>query len=123
MRARLEAFAQPFIANLCHAEQREHAKTYLEGLVSDVERKNAESIAYRHDEHRLGLQKFLGMVLWEHRPLRDELARIIRRAWACDTPARIARESTRRLQRNELARFYHNKTRNRLPRRKSNQRK
>jgi SRSO17 transposase len=79
MRARLTTFAQPFIANLCHTEQREHAKTYLEGLVSDVERKNAESIAYRHDEHRLGLQKFLGMVLWEHWPLLDELARQIGR--------------------------------------------
>lgn len=72
---RLEKFAEPFVACLARPEQRDHARTYLEGLVSDVERKNAESIAYRHDEERLGLEKFLGTAPWDHAPLLDELAR------------------------------------------------
>lgn len=71
---RLEKFAEPFITRLGRSEQQTHAKTYLEGLVSDIERKNAESIAYRHDEDRLGLQTFLGVVPWDHGPLIDELA-------------------------------------------------
>ena len=33
---------------------------YLQGLLSDVERKNAEAIAYRHDEDRQGLQTLPG---------------------------------------------------------------
>jgi SRSO17 transposase len=71
---RLVAFAQPFIACLRYTEQRTHAQTYLEGLLSDIERKNAESIAYRHDEDRLGLQDFVGTSPWDYRPLLDELA-------------------------------------------------
>ena len=50
--ARLEQFAVPFAASLPSPESRSHTRTYLAGLLSDVERKNAESIAYRYDLHR-----------------------------------------------------------------------
>ena len=53
---RLAEFAQPFAACLLRQEQRDHAQTYLAGLVSDLERKNTESIAYRHDQERDGLE-------------------------------------------------------------------
>jgi SRSO17 transposase len=72
---RLEAFAEPFVARLRRPEQRQHAHTYLGGLLSDVERKNVEAIAYRCDEERQGLQTFIGTAPWEHRPLLQELAR------------------------------------------------
>jgi SRSO17 transposase len=72
---RLEAFAEPFVACLRRPEQREHAHTYLCGLLSDVRRKNAEAIAYRHDEDRQGLQTFIGTASWEYKPLLRELAR------------------------------------------------
>jgi hypothetical protein len=39
---------------------------------------------------------------------------ILHRASRCDTPARVAGERTRRLERNEAARFYHYKARNQL---------
>ena len=42
---RLQPFAQPFINCLARSEQAEHAKRYLGGLLSDIERKNCESIA------------------------------------------------------------------------------
>jgi SRSO17 transposase len=71
---RLAAFAQPFAACLVRQEQRDHARTYLAGLVSDLGRKNAESIAYRHDQERHGLQHFVGSSTWDHRPLLRELA-------------------------------------------------
>lgn len=72
---RLEDFAQPFAASLPSPESRTHSHTYLAGLLSDVERKNAESIAYRYDLDRQVLQRFVGEVDWDHPPLIDELSR------------------------------------------------
>ena len=62
------------MACLHRPEQREHTHTYLSGLLSDVERKNAEAIAYRHDEERQRLQTFIGTASWDHKPLLRELA-------------------------------------------------
>ncbi len=72
---RLEVFAQPFAASLPSPESRTHSHTYLAGLLSDVERKNAESIAYRYDLDRQVIQRFIGEVDWDHEPLIDELDR------------------------------------------------
>lgn len=72
---RLENFLQPFIASLREDEQKKHTQEYVAGLVSNLERKNAEAIAYLHDQERQGLQKFLGQVPWDHQPLLTELAR------------------------------------------------
>jgi SRSO17 transposase len=72
---RLEAFLQPFVASLISPEQRTNAHHYVQGLLSDLDSKDAESIAYLHDRERQGLQKFLGQADWGHRPLFTELAR------------------------------------------------
>ncbi len=72
---RLERFLAPFTEHLQRSEQRENTEAYVAGLLSDVERKNVESIAYLHDQEREGLQKFIGQALWDHRPLLTELAR------------------------------------------------
>jgi len=71
---RLEEFAEPFVVSLGRSERREHAEVYIAGLLSDLERKNVESIAYRHDQDRVNLQRFIGFSLWEHQPLLGELA-------------------------------------------------
>jgi SRSO17 transposase len=71
---RLADFARPFAECLVRREQRDHARTYLAGLVSDLKHKTAESIAYRHDQVRHGLQHFVGSSTWDHRPLLRELA-------------------------------------------------
>ena len=42
---RLETFAQPFIASRPSPESQQHTRTYLAGLLSDVEHKSAEAIA------------------------------------------------------------------------------
>ncbi len=76
---RLVGFAQPFLDLLWRKEQKDHARLYLGGLLSDVERKNVESIAYRHDQDRRGLQHFVGESAWDHRPLVTELARQVGR--------------------------------------------
>ena len=77
MLKRLEQFAQPFIASLGRREPRENAQIYISGLLSDLERKNVESIAYRYDQDRRGLQRFIGFARWDHQPLLEELARQI----------------------------------------------
>ena len=71
---RLEAFLEPFVASLTRAEQRRNARHYVQGLLSDLSGKNAEAIAYLHDQERQALQKFLGQSPWDHDPLLDELA-------------------------------------------------
>jgi len=73
--SRLEQFVVPFSKSLNRIEQRRHCHEYLAGLVSVIERKNVESIAYLHDQERRQLQKFIGECPWDDRPLIRELAR------------------------------------------------
>jgi SRSO17 transposase len=72
---RLETFPEPFVKSLCCGEQRTNAQHYVSGLLSDLQSKDAESIAYLHDRERQGLQKFIGQAPWDHKPLLGELAR------------------------------------------------
>jgi hypothetical protein len=39
--------------------------------------------------------------------IREAIAMLLHKALGCDEPERICRNMTRRLKRNELARFYH----------------
>ena len=71
---RLETFVSPFLAILGGSEQRKHATEYITGLLSNLERKTGESIAYLHDQERQGIQKFIGYVPWDHQPLLATLA-------------------------------------------------
>ena len=66
---RLEQFVQPFIASFGRREPKENARMYMCGLMSDLERKNTESIAYRYDQDRQALQKFIGSAPWDYQPL------------------------------------------------------
>ena len=70
---RLGRFMEPFIGSLVRREQVEHAGTFVRGLLSDLEHKNAESIAYRFAQERMPLQWFIGVSPWDDTPLRDEL--------------------------------------------------
>lgn len=45
MAERLVKFVEPFAELLGQSAQRQHATDYLSGLISDLERKNVESIA------------------------------------------------------------------------------
>src|SRR3972149_9771152 len=75
MLERLKTFAMPFAACLAGSELQRHVWEYMSGLFSDVKRKNAETIAYFHDQDRQAMQKFIGQSPWDHRPLIGELAR------------------------------------------------
>jgi SRSO17 transposase len=75
MLSRLEAFVKPFAELLGSPEQRGHLSDYVAGLCSSVERKTTETIAYFHGQNRQALQRFIGWVEWDHRPLLCQLAR------------------------------------------------
>lgn len=72
---RMVMFVEPFAELLTQPAQRHHAHDYLSGLVSDLERKNVESIAYHLDQDRRNLQHFIGCAQWDHQPMMMELAR------------------------------------------------
>lgn len=75
MLKRLTQFAQPFIVSFGRHEPKDNAQIYMCGLLSDLERKNVESIAYRYDRDRRAIQQFIGITPWDHQPLQQELAR------------------------------------------------
>lgn len=71
----LLAFAQPFLDSFYRKEQKDHVVEILKGLLSNLKRKNVESIAYLNDKDRRNLQHFVGESKWDHRPIFEELTR------------------------------------------------
>ena len=72
---RLERFIKPYAAIMESPAKEQHLWEYVAGLFSDVKRKNAETIAYFHDQDRQALQKFIGQSLWDDGLLIEELSR------------------------------------------------
>ena len=66
---RLESFMKPFVKTFQGQVASQHAHTYVCGLLSNLERKNVESIAYRFGHSRLPLQAFIGWDAWDDEPL------------------------------------------------------
>jgi SRSO17 transposase len=73
--SRLETFVHPFTACLREPEQHLHTVEYVTGLLSKLEHKTGEGVAYLHDQERQGIQKFIGQVPWDHAPLLTTLTR------------------------------------------------
>jgi hypothetical protein len=99
---RLTTFMAPFVETFCRQELDQHAHTSICGLLSDVERKNIASIAYRFGQDRLPLQRFIGWAPWEDGPIRQGNGR-----WVCrkfqmledlpdDLPMRDGRDNPQR---------------------------
>src|SRR6266702_312999 len=70
---RLSTFMKPFVRIFPGQAADQHAKTYVCGLLSNVERKNVASMAARFGQSRLPLQRFIGWDAWDDAPLREEL--------------------------------------------------
>jgi SRSO17 transposase len=68
---RLYTFMAPFVTTFQGQVAAQHAKTYVGGLLSDVEHKNVEAIADRCGQSRLPLQGFIGWDAWDDAPLRS----------------------------------------------------
>ena len=75
MRARLERFVRPFFKQLDRSEARTNATTMVKGLLSDLKRKNTESIAYRFGQKARVLQLFVGTADWDHQVVLDRIAK------------------------------------------------
>ena len=75
VRGRIQTFMSPFLLSFRRDDQKTYAEYVVSGLCSDLEDKNAESIAYLFELDRKPIQHFVGESQWEDRPLRDELAR------------------------------------------------
>src|SRR5262245_66459173 len=70
---RLRAFMAHFVDTLQGQAPRAHAQTDVRGLLSDVDRKNVESIAYQFGQDRVGRQGFIGWDDCVRAPLRHTL--------------------------------------------------
>ena len=66
---RLRDFAVPYQHALGTEASQRNVHLYLVGLLSHLDRKNAEKIAAFVDVERLVIQAFIGTAPWEHRPL------------------------------------------------------
>src|SRR5215510_10693818 len=66
---RLCDFVMPYQHALETEAGKRHLHLYLVGLLSHLDRKNAEKIAALVDVERLVMQEFIGTASWDHRPL------------------------------------------------------
>ena len=66
---RLGEFVMPYQQALETEADQHPMHLYLQGLLSNLEHKNAEKIAALVDVERQILQDFIGMAPWDHRPL------------------------------------------------------
>ena len=73
--SRLAEFVSPFVSELTEEAQRRHFLEYSKGLLSTLDSKTSEGIAYLHGQDRKQMQEFVGESPWEHVPLLKELGR------------------------------------------------
>ena len=66
---RLYDFVVPYQHALETEAGKRNVHLYLQGLLSHLDRKNAEQIAALVDVERLVMQDFIGTAPWDHRPL------------------------------------------------------
>jgi SRSO17 transposase len=66
---RLRDFVVPYQQALETDASQRNVHLYLQGLLSHLQRKNAEDIATLVDVERLVIQDFIGTASWDHRPL------------------------------------------------------
>jgi hypothetical protein len=66
---RLRDFAVPYQHCLETEADKRNVHLYLAGLLSHVDRKNAEEIAALVDVERQVIQAFIDTAPWDHRPL------------------------------------------------------
>ena len=71
---RLVQFMEPYAACLGPDAQKQHLTEYVAGSMSNIPRKNVETIAYLHKQDRQPLQKFIGQKEWDERSMIGVLA-------------------------------------------------
>lgn len=69
----LDDFLKRYLPHFYRIEQRGHARTLIEGLLSDLPRKTLEPIALDHHQQRRPVQHFVGAGPWQEAPILSEL--------------------------------------------------
>jgi SRSO17 transposase len=72
---RLAAFLERYLPLFYRKEQRENAGVVIRGLLSNLERKTCEPVAYREGRERKPIQFFVGRGLWDDDKVMGELRR------------------------------------------------
>lgn len=70
---RLVEFMLPYRERMGWSSQERHLGAFVGGLVGSSERKSVEPIAYAQGVDRRQLQHFVGVSVWDHLPLLDQL--------------------------------------------------
>ncbi len=70
---RLAEFVRPYQAAVGWASREKHLGAFVAGLVGGSERKSVEPIALAQGANRRQLQHFVGVSVWDHRPLLAQL--------------------------------------------------
>lgn len=73
----LAQFLAGFACCFARSEGRRLLKVYVQGLLSDVQRKNVEAIALDQSVAPRTLQRFLESIVWDEQRLRDRCQQII----------------------------------------------
>lgn len=73
----LAQFLALFADCFCSQPGRKLLRVYVQGLLSDVQRKNVEAIAADQNVKPRTLQRFLESIKWDHARLRDRCQQII----------------------------------------------
>jgi SRSO17 transposase len=73
----LGQFLQYFAGCFARSEGRRLLCLYVRGLLSNVQRKNAEAMALDQKIPPRTLQRFLSNVVWDHEMLRDQCQRLV----------------------------------------------
>jgi SRSO17 transposase len=72
---RLEVFLERYLPLFYRKEQRVNAGVVIRGLLSDIDRKTCEPVAYREQRERKPIQFFVGRGLWDDEKVMGELRR------------------------------------------------
>lgn len=70
-------FLRRYTRHLHRVELREDARMYVQGRLSDLDRKTAEPIARFHGVNRFRIQEFVGRHQWDDEAIREELRRSV----------------------------------------------
>jgi len=73
----LAQFLKKFACCFTRPAGRDLLLVYVRGLLSDVQRKNAEAIALDQDVAPRTLQRFLESIIWDEQMLRDRCQQLI----------------------------------------------
>lgn len=75
--SRVGTFLRRYTRHLGRVELREDARMYVEGRLSDLDRKTAEPIARFHGVNRFRIQEFIGKRRWNDEAIRQELVQSV----------------------------------------------